>query len=106
MQDPAAFVDTPPPEPVVVASLAQPTPRLLPPPTRRVDPPTERLVAFASGQRESRAVDREDPRSGSDKPRARGGVGDWPLLVHVVLGVVLGVAIVVAYSSYYGLPLP
>jgi len=28
------------------------------------------------------------------------------LLVHVVLGVVLGVAIVVAYSSYYGLPLP
>ena len=106
MQDPAAFVDTPPPEPVVAANLAQPTPKLLPPPTRRVDPPTVRLVAFAADQRESRAVDREDPRSGSGKPRARRGVGDWPLLVHVVLGVVLGVAIVVAYSSYYGLPLP
>lgn len=107
MQDPAAFVDTPPlAEPVVVASMARATPTPVSALPQPEGPPTERIKGLASVQPEDLAVDIEDPRSRPGKRRARRGPAEWPLLVHVLLGVVLGAAIVVAYSAYYGLPLP
>ena len=48
----------------------------------------------------------DEPRFRPGKRRARRGVAHWPLLVHVLLGIALGAAIVAAYSAYYGLPIP
>ncbi len=107
MQDPAAFVDTPPPQnQVIVASRAKSTPTPVSELPRPAEPPTVRIKGPASVQPEDLAVDIEDTRFRPDKRRARRGPADWPLLVHVLLGIVLGAAIVVAYSAYCGLPLP
>jgi hypothetical protein len=65
-----------------------------------------RLTPLAPGQPEDLAVDIEEQRYRPSKRRAQRGPREWPLLVHVLLGIVLGAAIVVAYSAYYGLPLP
>ena len=106
MQDPAAFVETPPPETLLaMPSAAQTTPTPISPTPERVEPPTVRLTPFASEEPADLAVDFEEPGFQPDQRRARRGVGDWPLLVHVLLGVALGAAIVAAYSAYYGLPL-
>ena len=107
MQDPAAFVATPPPQPsIIVASLAQPTPTPVSELPRPEGPPTVRIKGPASVQPEDLAVDIEEQRHRPGKRRAKRGPAGWPLLVHVLLGIVLGAAIVVAYSAYYGLPLP
>ena len=107
MQDPAAYVDTPPPEAqVMVASATQTTPTPVSALPRPAGPSTDRSVLSASVQPDDLAVDPENPRFRPGKRRAQRGLGDWPLLVHVLLGIVLGAAIVVAYSAYYGLPLP
>jgi hypothetical protein len=108
MQDPAAYVDTPPPEsPSFEAPLAQSTPTPVSPPSQNEEPPTVRLstVGFAPSDL-SVDVDIDEPRFRPSKPRRRRGVTHWPLLVHVLLGVALGAAIVLAYSAYYGLPIP
>jgi hypothetical protein len=107
MQDPAAYVQTPPPEPLpIVASVAQSTPRPVSSDSQRTEVPTVRLsnVGFAPSQ--DLSVDVDEPRFRPGKRRARRGVAHWPLLVHVLLGVALGAAIVAAYSAYYGLPIP
>ncbi len=107
MQDPAAYVQTPPPEPPpIVAPLAQSTPTPVSPASQSTEVPTVRLstVGFAPSQDLSVAVD--EPRFRPGKRRARRGVAHWPLLVHVLLGIALGAAIVAAYSAYYGLPIP
>ena len=107
MQDPAAFVATPPPQPsIVVAPLAQATPTPVSELPRPEGPPTVRIKGPASVQPEDLAVDIEERRYRPGKRRAQRGPAEWPLLVHVLLGIVLGAAIVVAYSAYYGLPLP
>ena len=107
MQDPAAFVDTPLPEgSVVVAPTAQSTPTPISPTPQPVEPTTERLRVFGSVPPEDVSVDVDEPRPRSGKPRTQRGLADWPMVVHVLLGVVLGAAIVAAYSAYYGLPLP
>ena len=107
MQDPAAFVDTPPPQqPVIMGSLAQSTPTPVSLRPQSEGQPTQRIKGPASVQPDGLSVDIEGPRVRSGKRRAPRGLADWPLLVHVLLGVVLGAAIVVAYSAYYGLPLP
>ena len=108
MQDPAAFVDTPPPQqqPVITASRAQSTPTPVSLRPQPEEQPTERIKGLASVRPENPAVDIEGRRVRPGKRRAPRGVADWPLLVHVLLGVALGAAIVVAYSAYYGLPIP
>jgi len=109
MQDPAAFVNTPVPQPqppVVVASVAQTTPTPVSPTPERVEPPTVKLAPIAPDRREELAVDIEDSRLRPAQRRARRGLGDLPWAVHVLLGIALGAAVVVAYSVYYGLPLP
>ena len=106
MQDPAAFVETPPPEvPLVMPSMARATPTpISPTPQPMLEPPDE-FAQSASGQPEDLGVDFEEPGFQVDQRPARRGVGDWPLLVHMLLGVALGAAIAAAYSAYYGLPL-
>ena len=106
MQDPAAFVETPPPEvPLVMPSMARSTPTpISPTPQPMVEPPDE-FAESASGQPEDLGVDFEEPGFQPDQRPARRGVGAWPLLVHMLLGVALGAAIAAAYSAYYGLPL-
>ena len=106
MQDPAAFVETPPPEvPLVMPSMARATPTpVSPTPQPMVEPPDE-FAESASGQPEDLGVDFEEPGFQPDQRPARRGVGAWPLLVHMLLGVALGAAITAAYSAYYGLPL-
>ena len=107
MQDPAAFVNTPAPQSsIIVASLARATPTPVSELPRPVRPPADRIVASASVRPEDLAVDIEEQRYRPGKRRAQRGPAEWPLLVHVLLGIVLGAAIVVAYSAYYGLPLP
>jgi hypothetical protein len=107
MQDPAAFVETPEPVPQVAAAwAAQATPTPISPAPERGEPPTLRLTPIAAGQPDDLAVDIEDPRFRPGKRRAGRGIGSWSLVVHVLLGVALGAAIVAAYSYYYGLPLP
>jgi hypothetical protein len=104
MQDPAAYVDTPPPEsPAMVASGAQstPTPSLA---SERMEAPTVRLSSVGMAPSGDLSVDINEPRVRPSKRRR--GVGHWPLLVHVLLGIALGAAVVAAYSAYYGLPLP
>jgi hypothetical protein len=107
MQDPAALLDTPPPQsPAIVSAVAQSTPTPVSPAGQPEEPPTVRLstVGFAPSVDLSVDVDERQFRPG--KRRARRGVGHWPLLVHVLLGIALGAAIVAAYSAYYGLPIP
>jgi hypothetical protein len=106
MQDPAAFVETPPPEvPLVMPSMARATPTpISPTPQPMLEPPDE-FAQSASGQPEDLGVDFEEPGFQPDQRPARRGVGAWPLLVHMLLGVALGAAIAAAYSAYYGLPL-
>jgi hypothetical protein len=107
MQDPAAYVQTPPPEPLpVVASLAQSTPTPVSPATEKTEVPTVRLSTVGFAPPEDLSVDVDGPRFRPSKRRARRGMGHWPLLVHVLLGIALGAAIVAAYSAYYGLPIP
>jgi len=103
MQDPAAYVQTPPP---VVASLAQSTPTPVSPASERTEVPTVRLSTVGFAPPEDLSVDVNESRFRPAKPRARRGVAHWPLLVHVLLGIALGAAIVAAYSAYYGLPIP
>ncbi len=106
MQDPAAYVDTPPPEaPAMAASREQstPTPSLA---SERMEAPTVRLSSVGMAPSGDLSVDISEPRLRPSKRRARRGVGHWPLLVHVILGIALGAAIVAAYSAYYGLPIP
>ncbi len=90
----------------MVASATQTTPPPVSALPRPAGPSTDRSVLSASVQPDDLAVDPENPRFRPGKRRAQRGLGDWPLLVHVLLGIVLGAAIVVAYSAYYGLPLP
>ena len=106
MQDPAAYVDTPPPEsPSFEAPLAQSTPTPVSPPSQNEEPPTVRLSTVGIAPSDL-SVDIDEPRFQPNQRRARRGVAHWPLLVHVLLGVALGAAIVLAYSAYYGLPIP
>lgn len=107
MQDPAAFVNTPAPQSqVMMVPLTRATPTPVSELPRPDGPPTVRLTPLAPGQPEDLAVDIEEQRYRPGKRRAQRGPREWPLLVHVLLGIVLGAAIVVAYSAYYGLPLP
>ena len=107
MQDPAALMDTPPPESLpIAASLAQSTPTPVSPASQNEEPPTVRLSSVGLALSEDLSVDLDEPRFRPGKRRARRGVTRWPLLVHVLLGVALGAAIVLAYSVYYGLPIP
>ena len=107
MQDPAAYVQTPPPEPLpVVASLAQSTPTPVSPATEKTEVPPVRLSTVGFAPPEDLSVDVDGPRFRPSKRRARRGMAHWPLLVHVLLGIALGAAIVAAYSAYYGLPIP
>ena len=107
MQDPAAFVNTPAPQSqVMMVPLTRATPTPVSELPRPDGPPTVRLTPLAPGQPEDLAVDIEEQRYRPSKRRAQRGPREWPLLVHVLLGIVLGAAIVVAYSAYYGLPLP
>jgi hypothetical protein len=106
MQDPAAYVETPPPEPLpAVASQTQstPTPSLV---SDRAEVPTVRLSSVGMAPSADLSVDINEPRLRPRKRRARRGVGHWPLLVHVLLGIALGAAVVAAYSAYYRLPIP
>jgi hypothetical protein len=106
MQDPAAYVDTPPPEsPAMAVSREQstPTPSLA---SERMEAPTVRLSNVGMAPSGDLSVDFNEPRLRPSKRRARRGVRHWPLLVHVLLGIALGAAIVAAYSAYYGLPIP
>jgi len=101
------MVDTPAPQSVRVSEfLPQTTPTPLSPSPERSDPPTVRLSPVAAGRPEELAVDFEDSRVRLAKRPARRGIGDWPWVVHVLLGIALGAAVVAAYSAYYGLPLP
>ncbi len=107
MRDPAAYVVTPAPEaPPLVASLAQSTPTPVSPASERTEVPTVRLSTVGFAPPEDLSVDVNESRFRPAKPRARRGVAHWPLLVHVLLGIALGAAIVAAYSAYYGLPIP
>jgi hypothetical protein len=107
MQDPAAFVNTPPPaQPDILASLAQTTPTPISPGPQPSDQPSDEFAAVASVPTGDLSVDIDEPRSRPGARRAQRGPASWPLVIHVLLGVVLGAAVVVAYSAYYGLPLP
>jgi len=107
MQDPAAFVHTPPPaQPAILASLAQTTPTPISPAPQPKDQPHDEFAALASVPTGDLAVDIDQPRSRPGMRRAQRGPASWPLVIHVLIGVVLGAGIVVAYSAYYGLPLP
>jgi hypothetical protein len=106
MQDPAAYVDTPPPEsPGMATSREQstPTPSLA---SERMEAPTVRLSSVGMAPSEDLSVDINEPRLRPSRRRGRRRVGHWPLLVHVLLGIALGAAVVAAYSAYYGLPIP
>jgi len=107
MQDPAAFVNTPPPtQPEIMMAMAQTTPTPISPTTQPKGQPKDDFATRASVRPEDLSVDVDQPRFRPGKRRSRGGAASWPLVIHVLLGVVLGAAIVVAYSAYYGLPLP
>jgi hypothetical protein len=102
MQDPAAFVNTPPPESAAgidEADSRTPTPhaQISQEALRAIEPDSDFAAAQAGDPGTTMGVSRK---------RRRRGMGDWPLLVHVLLGIALGLGIVVAYSAYYGLPLP
>jgi len=110
LQDPAALVATPPPERPSAAGLVAPhtsTPTPVSPPPEVGARPSDRLSAFTSVQASDLGGDDIDERQlRAGQRRGRRGVGEWPLVIHVILGIVLGVGIVVAYSAFYGLPLP
>ncbi|HJX63319.1 MAG TPA: hypothetical protein VJ860_05125, partial [Polyangia bacterium] len=107
MQDPAAFVATPPPvQAAIMSSLAQTTPTPISPAPQPAGRPDDEFAALDAGPSEDLSVDIEAPRSRPGKRRAQQEPTGWPWLVHVLIGVVLGAAVVVAYSAYYGLPLP
>jgi hypothetical protein len=106
MQDPAAFVETPPPEVLpVMPSMTGTTPTPIsptPPPTVQA---IEELAESVSIPADDLGGDFDEPGLEPDQRPVRRRAGDWPLLVHVVLGIALGAAIAAAYSAYYGLPL-
>jgi hypothetical protein len=108
MQDPAAFVDTPEPmsgsqlveEPPSNVQVAQPTL-----PVEQEVRPSDRLSAFTSVQNNDFGGDTDKQPTPSGRRRGKRGIGRWPLVVHIVLGIVLGIGVVVAYSYFHGLPM-
>lgn len=108
MQDPAAFVHTPepmsgsqlveePPSKVQVAQAARPVEQDV--------RPSDRLSAFTSVQSNDLGDDTDKHPTPLGRKGGRRGIGRWPLVVHIVLGIVLGIGVVVAYSYLHGLPM-
>jgi hypothetical protein len=107
MQDPAALVNTPAPHSPAMARFDGPaTSTPVSPTPEPAEVPTVRLAPIAPGRPDELGLDFEDSRARSGKRAARRGPGDWPWVVHVLIGIALGAAVVVGYSVYYGLPLP
>lgn len=107
MQDPAAFVNTP--EPMSASMLVEEPPSKVqtaqvPRATDQAGRPSDRLSAFTSVQNNDLAEE-TDKHPVLSRRSARRGIGRWPLVVHIVLGIVLGIGVVVAYSVFHGLPL-
>ena len=103
MQDPAAFVETP--QPLVMPSMGRATPTPISPSPQPMVQSADEFAVSDSVQPEDLGGTFGEPGFQPDQRPARRGAGDWPLLVHVLLGVALGAAIAAAYSAYYGLPL-
>jgi hypothetical protein len=107
MQDPAAFVNTP--EPMSASMLVEePTSKVqvaqAPQAADQAGRPSDRLSAFTSVQNNDFGGD-TDKHPVLSRRSARRGIGRWPLVVHIVLGIVLGIGAVVTYSVFHGLPL-
>jgi hypothetical protein len=108
VQDPAAFVKTP--EPISASALVEEPPSSLPvAPTPRVveqsKRPSDRLSSYTAVQNNNSGDDTDKHPAPKGRRSARRGVGRWPLAVHIILGIVLGIGVVVAYSIFHGLPL-
>jgi hypothetical protein len=108
VQDPAAFVNTP--EPVPPSHLVDEATTRLPPiqATHPADPgarSSDRLSAYTTVQKNDFGGDTDKTTGHLGKRRSGRGIGRWPLVVYIILGVVLGIGTVVAYSVFYGLPL-
>jgi hypothetical protein len=114
VQDPAAFVNTP--EPVSPPRIIDEATTRLPsiqashsaPASHPADPGargSDRLSAYTSVQKNDFGGDTDRTTAHVAKRRSGRGIGRWPLVVYIVVGVVLGIGTVVAYSIFYGLPL-
>jgi hypothetical protein len=108
LQDPAALVDTP--EPMSASMLVEEPPSKVqvaqaPHATDQGARPSDRLSAFTSVQNNDFGGDTDKHPAMPDRRRGKRGIGRWPLVVHIVLGIVLGIGVVVAYSIFHGLPL-
>ncbi len=108
MQDPAALINTP--EPMSGSMLVEEPPSKLPVaqaphPANQGVRPSDRLSAFTSVHNNDFGGDTDKNIAPAGKRRSGRGIGRWPLVVHIVLGIILGVGIVVAYSVFHGLPM-
>lgn len=108
MQDPAALVNTP--EPMSASMLVEEPPSNVqvakkPHAADQGVRSSDRLSAFTSVKDNDFGGDTDKHPALTDRRRGRRGIGRWPLVVHIVLGIVLGIGVVVAYSVFHGLPL-
>jgi hypothetical protein len=116
LADPAALAVTPPPA-LVPAPAAEsvplppvsPAPSPLAPPEAQ-EPALTAPVSAAAAPRPSMPewapAPSRDSLPAALPLKSRRGLADLSLFTHVLAGVALGLAVVVAYSLYYGLPLP
>ena len=103
MEDPAAYVDTPAPHPGTRPSSQMSTPTPIATPRHKTGRSSDRLSAFTSVQSDDLAADIDAAPARQGKRSARRKETSWTMMV--LLGLVLGAAIVAAYSAYFGLPL-
>jgi hypothetical protein len=103
MEDPAAYVDTPAPHPGTRPSSQMSTPTPIATSRHKTGRSSDRLSAFTSVQSDDLAADIDAAPARQGKRSARRKETSWTMMV--LLGLVLGAAIVAAYSAYFGLPL-